>query len=127
MENHPASYNHIIRRMKTLRFFIDLIASRGLIGLLFIFVGPNREDNSRLKKCANIFKKASNSSKHKQLLEEAQAQAQIQVQASAQAQHIEDSGHLQELWLEEFKRIGTLLLMAEKRSSICSSHKLSIE
>ena len=92
---------------------------------MFIFVGPNQEDNSRLKKCANIFKKTSNSSKHKQLLEE--AQAQIQVQASAQAQHIEDPGQLQELWIEEFKRIGTLLLMAEKRSSICSSHKLSVE
>ena len=62
------------------------------------------------------------------LLEEAQAQAQIQVQASTQVQHIEDLGQLQELWLEEFKRTGTLLLMAEKRSSICSKcHKLSVE
>jgi len=117
MENRPTSYNHII-------------ASKGLIGLLFIFVGPNQEDNSRLKKCVNIFKKTSNSSKHKQLLEEAQAQAQaqIQVEASAQAQHIEDLGQLQELWLEEFKRIGTLLLMAGKGSSICSkAMKLSIK
>jgi len=99
--------------------FIDLIAIKGLIGLLFIFVGPNQEDYSRLKKCANIFKKTSNSSKHKQLLEETQAQAQMQVQDSAQAQHIEDLGQLQELWLEEFKKIGTLLLMAEKGCSIC--------
>jgi len=66
--------------------------------------------------------------KHKQLLEEAQVQAQIQVQASTQAQHIEDPGQLQELWLEEFKRIGTLLLRAEKYSFICSKcHKLSVE
>ena len=99
-----------------------------LIELLFIFVGPNQEGNSRLKKCANIFNKTSNSSKHKQLQEEAQAQVQIQVQASAQAQHIEDPSQLQELWLEKFKRIGTLLLMAEKRSSICSKcHKLSVK
>ena len=57
-----------------------------------------------------------------------QAQVQIKVQASAQAQHIEDSSQLQELWLGEFKRTGTLLLMVEKRSSICSKcHKLSVE
>jgi len=46
--------------------------------------------------------------------------SQVQDQVSALAQHIEDMGQLQELWLEEFKRIGTLLLMAEKGSSICS-------
>jgi len=38
--NCPATHNPIIRRMKTYRLFIDLIANMGLIGLLFIFVGP---------------------------------------------------------------------------------------
>ena len=33
-------------------------------------------------------------------------------EAQAQAQHIEDSGTLQELWLGEVKRIGTLLLFS---------------
>jgi len=60
--------------------FIGLIANMSLIGLFSIFVGPNQEDNSRLKECANIFKKTSNSSTHKQLLEEAQGQAQVQAQ-----------------------------------------------
>jgi len=62
------------------------------------------------------------------MMAEAQAQAQIQVQVSTQAQHIEDLGQLEELWLEEFKRIGTLLLIAEKGSSISSkAMKFSIE
>jgi len=40
MAEPPATHNHIIRRMKTYRFFIDLFANMGLIGLLFIFLGP---------------------------------------------------------------------------------------
>jgi len=48
-----------------IRLFIDLIANMGLIGFLFIFVGPNKEDNSRVKECTNISKKTSISSKHK--------------------------------------------------------------
>jgi len=40
MAEPPATHNHIIRRMKTQRLFIDLFANMGLIGLLFIFVGP---------------------------------------------------------------------------------------
>jgi len=39
-----------------------------------------------------LFKKTSNSSKHKQLLEEAQAQAQVQVQ------QLEDQGPQLGLW-----------------------------
>ena len=38
--NRLATHNPIIRRMKTYRFFIDLFANMGLIGLLFIFLGP---------------------------------------------------------------------------------------
>jgi len=48
--------------------------------------------------------------------------------AQAQAQHMKDPGQLQDLWLEEFKRIGKLLLMAERHSSICSKcDELSVE
>lgn len=48
-------------------------------------------------------------------MEEAQAHSLVQVQA----QQIEDLSQLQELWQEGSKRIETLLLMAEKLSSIC--------
>jgi len=40
MAEPPATYNHIIRKMKTWRLFIDLFANIGLIGLLFIFLSP---------------------------------------------------------------------------------------
>jgi len=40
MAKFSAIHNHIIRRMKTSRLFMNLFANMGLIGLLFICVGP---------------------------------------------------------------------------------------
>ena len=94
----------------------------GPIGFLSIFIGPNQEDNSRLKECANIIEKTSNSSKHKQLQEEAQGQAQVQ------AQQREDSGIPLESWPRRIKKIGILLLMAGKPSFTClKCHNSSVK
>jgi len=37
--------------MKIESLFVDILANMGLIGILFIFCRPNKEDNSKLKEC----------------------------------------------------------------------------
>ena len=49
--NHPTTNTYKIKRMKIESLFVDILANMGLIGILFIFCRPNKEDNSKLKEC----------------------------------------------------------------------------
>ena len=59
------------------------------------------------------------SSKARQQINNIHKNKYMMEEAQPQAKQIEDQGQQLDLWQRRFKRIGMLLLMAEKHSYIC--------